>query len=108
MLRRADVAMYHAKRSSDQSAQFYDDGIDQTAKEDFLIERALRAAIEMPDELDILFQPMVSARTGQFVKAEALARWHSKTIGHVSRLCCVIQLTNGSPLSPDGFIPRLS
>ncbi|MFT7510748.1 MAG: 3-oxoadipate CoA-transferase alpha subunit [Sulfitobacter sp.] len=23
-------------------------------------------------------------------------------------LCCVIQLTNGSPLSPDGFIPRLS
>ncbi|WP_372804099.1 bifunctional diguanylate cyclase/phosphodiesterase [Loktanella salsilacus] len=84
MLRRADVAMYHAKRSSDQSAQFYDDGIDQTAKEDFLIERALRAAIEMPDELDILFQPMVSARTGQFVKAEALARWHSKTIGHVS------------------------
>jgi hypothetical protein len=25
-----------------------------------------------------------------------------------SGLCCAYQLTNGSPLSPDGFIPRLS
>ncbi|UTH46294.1 dTDP-4-dehydrorhamnose 3,5-epimerase family protein (plasmid) [Loktanella salsilacus] len=24
-----------------------------------------------------------------------------------NRLCCAYQLTNGSPLSPDGFIPRL-
>jgi transposase len=24
------------------------------------------------------------------------------------RLCCANQLTNGSPLSPDGFTPRLS
>jgi hypothetical protein len=26
----------------------------------------------------------------------------------VERLCCANQLTNGSPLSPDGFTPRLS
>jgi hypothetical protein len=25
-----------------------------------------------------------------------------------ARLCCANQLTNGSPLSPDGFTPRLS
>jgi hypothetical protein len=28
-------------------------------------------------------------------------------LDHPVRLCCTNQLTDGAPLSPDGFIPRL-
>ena len=83
LLRRADVAMYHGKRNGLSTATFYDPEIEKAVKDDLIVERALREGLGRPVEFTILFQPIICARTGRMIKAEALARWRSATLGDV-------------------------
>ncbi len=83
LVRRADLAMYHAKRSSDPDAVAYSAGIETHSREDKIIEDALRLSLERPEDFTICYQPIVDAGTGRMVKAEALARWKSPVIGSV-------------------------
>jgi diguanylate cyclase (GGDEF)-like protein len=84
LLRRADYAMYHAKQQKSKRIRIYSEAIEQISQLDRRIEIALRAALERPTEFSIAYQPIVCARTGQFIRAEALARWEPPFLGSIA------------------------
>jgi diguanylate cyclase (GGDEF)-like protein len=88
LLRRADVAMYVAKRSGLGFAQ-YDAFHDAQSSTRLIMESGLRNAIA-ENELVLYYQPTVELATGRVAKVEALVRWAHPTLGL---------------LSPDRFIP---
>ncbi|HEV7664134.1 MAG TPA: EAL domain-containing protein [Chloroflexota bacterium] len=88
LLRRADVAMYLAKRDRSGFA-IYAPELDQHTPERLAMVGELRRAID-GDELRLVFQPKVSLRSGEYVGAEALIRWQHPQRGMIP---------------PDQFIP---
>ena len=89
LFEQADYALYHSKRTSRGNAVLFSTEHEAEIHRNGKIERALRAA-DLDKELAVVFQPVVDARTEKAVGFEALARWTSPTLGHVS---------------PDQFIP---
>ncbi|HYY53938.1 MAG TPA: EAL domain-containing protein [Candidatus Dormibacteraeota bacterium] len=88
LLRRADIAMYVAKRSGS-SAVEYDPAADEHTPARLALLGELGAAIER-GELVLHFHPEVSLRTGKVVAMEALVRWKHPERGLIP---------------PDEFIP---
>jgi diguanylate cyclase (GGDEF)-like protein/PAS domain S-box-containing protein len=73
LLRRADIAMYAAKRSRSGAATYAPDH-DLHSAERLAMVAALRRAIAV-DELTLHFQPQVDCNTGHLSGVEALVRW---------------------------------
>ena len=88
LLRRADVAMYSAKRSHTGMA-VYEVAQDDTSPRRLTLASELREAI-VAGQLELHYQPQLSTTTGQVVGAEALVRWNHPEYG----LVC-----------PDEFLP---
>jgi diguanylate cyclase (GGDEF)-like protein len=82
IMRRADVAMYAAKRAGKMRLTWYDEMLDQKRATAQLMESELRAAIEA-DAFEIVYQPVIDSDNRQIVGAEALLRWESPTRGRV-------------------------
>lgn len=76
VLRRADVAMYRAKAGGKNRMCSFDESFDGERHEAMAIAAELKQILQA-DSLEILFQPLVSARSGQVMGVEALARWPS-------------------------------
>lgn len=79
LMRRADIAMYDAKRRG-LSHRIFDAEIQHTPAEDLMLSGSITAALER-DELRLHFQPKVSLLTGATVGFEGLARWEHPTLG---------------------------
>jgi diguanylate cyclase (GGDEF)-like protein/PAS domain S-box-containing protein len=88
LLRRADMALYMAKRAHESYA-FYNATYDQYSPRRLALTGALRNAIAS-NELLLYYQPEADALTGAVQGVEALLRWQHPTYGF---------------LSPDQFIP---
>jgi len=73
LLRRADVAMYAAKRART-GVTVYDPSLDRHAPERRALVEELRAAVAH-DGLRLHYQPQVELSTGQVARVEALVRW---------------------------------
>ena len=73
LLRRADVAMYQAKREGG-GVRRYDPATDPHDQDQLDLLAQLRAAIDT-DQLRLHYQPTVALRTGRTVRLEALLRW---------------------------------
>jgi diguanylate cyclase (GGDEF)-like protein len=82
LLRRADVAMYEAKRSGMPMA-VWDDRYERHSSERLSLMSDLRQAVDA-DELALVFQPKVMLRAGGQYHAEALARWRHPARGLVT------------------------
>lgn len=78
-LRRADAAMYTAKRSGSGVA-LYSAGMARATSERLALESALRAAID-GDELRVAYQPLRSADDCAVRGVEALVRWAHPELG---------------------------
>jgi diguanylate cyclase len=78
LLRRADIAMYRAKRGSVTCAVYGDDEADVAAGsvERLSVVLDLREAITRSDQLVIDVLPTLDLDTGQPLGGEALIRWH--------------------------------
>lgn len=74
LIRNADLAMYQAKRQRKGSCHTFDPSLHQAISHRLRIEQALRLAMK-EGELEVWYQPIVDARTGQTLMVEALARW---------------------------------
>jgi diguanylate cyclase (GGDEF)-like protein len=75
LLRRADVAMYAAKRGGRGRCQLYSPELDTAA-----LTAELRGAVD-DDQLVIHYQPIVELGTGRTLGVEALVRWQHPTRG---------------------------
>lgn len=88
LMRRADVAMYVAKRSR-RGFAVYESKQDQHSLHSLSLMSDLRTAIEN-DQLVLCYQPVINLQTHRVSGVEALARWHHPKHGL---------------LYPDEFIP---
>ena len=83
VLRRADTAMYQAKKMSERDAVAYHSGMESGALEKKKIEKALRRGIE-EGELHVVYQPIVRAGDLSPASVEALVCWTSAELGSIS------------------------
>ncbi|MEO1696443.1 MAG: EAL domain-containing protein [Planctomycetota bacterium] len=87
--RRADIAMYAAKRDGKDRAEVFTDAMATAAPERLALERDFRRALER-EEFTVVYQPKVGLESGRTESLEALVRWVSPERGFVG---------------PDLFIP---
>ncbi len=83
LLRKADAAMYEAKRQGKNKVQFFTPELGATARERLELEMHLRRALER-QEFSLVFQPEFCLTTGRIVRHEALLRWNHPSWGSVS------------------------
>ncbi|HKO02092.1 MAG TPA: EAL domain-containing protein [Thermoanaerobaculia bacterium] len=88
LMKRADIAMYDAKKNHSQIA-IYEPGRDEHSVRRLSLMMELRQAIAR-DELELYFQPKIDVATERVVHAEALVRWNHARHG---------------VMRPDEFIP---
>ena len=81
LLRRADIAMYVAKRTPGGSA-VYAEQQDPEGSNQLALMAELRHTLET-DELQVVYQPIVGFTEGEVVRVEALARWRHPSRGLV-------------------------
>lgn len=74
LLRKADIAMYHAKESGKNTYKFNTDELNQAAALRYEIEHALRSALTNGDFV-LHYQPQWELATNRLVGFEALIRW---------------------------------
>ncbi|NID14904.1 EAL domain-containing protein [Luteibacter yeojuensis] len=82
MARKADSALYEAKRARNRYV-VYTDELDSSLAHRREVETALREALDSGEGLDCHYQPLVSASDGRVTGMEALARWHHPELGAV-------------------------
>ncbi|MET0855164.1 MAG: EAL domain-containing protein [Telluria sp.] len=80
LLRRADLALYHAKAHGRGRSSVFDFSMESDQLDQYLLERDLGEAIEQ-DELSLVFQPKVDLATRRVVGMEALVRWNHPSRG---------------------------
>jgi diguanylate cyclase (GGDEF)-like protein len=83
LLERSDYALYEAKERSRGIAVLFDRGHEELIRSTKAVEQALRG-IDRDRELTLAFQPQYDLQDNRILGFEALARWHSETLGQVA------------------------
>lgn len=89
LCRKADIAMYQAKKVGRKTYHFYDTEMDEGSEDKFALFQQLHQAV-ISQQFALYYQPIVDLRSGKTVVVEALLRWPQ---------------SDGSMISPDEFIP---
>jgi diguanylate cyclase (GGDEF)-like protein/PAS domain S-box-containing protein len=82
LLRRADIAMYAAKRSTEGFAVYADRAEDDEGSNQLALMAELRHGLSH-DEVTVMYQPIVSMESRAATRVEALARWRHRERGLV-------------------------
>jgi len=82
LLKRADVALYHAKEERGTFA-FFEPGMNQLLHARRELEADLRLAVQH-SEFEVNYQPLYNLEENRVTAFEALVRWNSPTRGRVS------------------------
>jgi diguanylate cyclase (GGDEF)-like protein len=83
LLKKADMAMYRAKKSGRGCIVFFEESMNIAQQKRTVLERELRQAIERK-QLSIHYQPRAALADGKMSGAEALLRWQHPELGWVS------------------------
>lgn len=71
-------------RSADETLAIYDGASDDAHKRSFQLLTDFAAALKVPDQLRLVFQPRVDLMTGNCSSVEALLRWQHPVLGAIS------------------------
>ena len=82
LMKKADVAMYHAKAQGRRNYQFFTAEMQLVALQRIAIENELRIALN-EQQFELHYQPQLDLRSGQISGVEALVRWHHPIKGMV-------------------------
>jgi diguanylate cyclase (GGDEF)-like protein len=82
LMRRADLALYRAKRSAGTSTVIFDPIMEEGLLGAYELERDLQEAIGK-NQLTLVFQPEIDLTTGRVIGLEALARWNHPDRGAI-------------------------
>ncbi len=74
LIRNADAALYHAKKSGGNVYSYYEPVMNEAAVERLMTKSKLKRSFER-DELLVHYQPKYNLETGEVFGAEALVRW---------------------------------
>lgn len=83
LMRQADLAVYEAKRDGGGSFRMFDPAMLNRVMARRAIEQDLRHA-DLDQEFELLYQPIVSLKSGEIAGGEALVRWNHPGRGQVS------------------------
>jgi diguanylate cyclase len=82
LISNSDLAMYRAKADPEEAVCFYESNLDEAAREQQIIARELRRAIELK-QFELHFQVQVSVATAEICGFEVLLRWRHPERGLV-------------------------
>jgi diguanylate cyclase (GGDEF)-like protein len=82
-LRRADIALYSAKRAGKGKVAFFTSALEAEIRRRTAIEQALREPA-IQDRIDLAFQPIIDLTTMELTSFEALARWRHSELGWIA------------------------
>ncbi|MGI2170790.1 EAL domain-containing protein [Shewanella sp. MF05960] len=80
LLRKADIAMYHAKSAGGSRYQFYSESLNQNALRQLEIENLIREALK-DDLFEVYYQPKIDVKKDRLTGMEALVRLNHPTLG---------------------------
>ena len=83
LMKRADIAMYHAKQEGKNNYQFHTELMNVHSVERAALESSLRGALDR-GEFRLHYQPKVHIKSGRVTGVEALIRWAHADLGEVS------------------------
>lgn len=87
MIKKADIAMYEAKRAGKNQVAYYSDSINSSSMKRLDMEKNMRDATKDGfDQFEVYFQPIMNIheKGNPCVGAEALIRWNSDKMGFIS------------------------
>jgi diguanylate cyclase (GGDEF)-like protein len=99
LLRRADIAMYLAKRGGGAVA-CYDSGGDLGSTDRLALLAELREALNSDQQLVLALQPAIDLRTGAATGVEALIRWRHPRRGELPPSAFIDVLENSELVTP--------
>lgn len=83
LLRMADAALAAAKKAGRRKWRFFTEEMTAELEAFLNLESMLHEALNVDDQIDVHYQPILDAKTGQVVIFEALARWHHPVEGDI-------------------------
>lgn len=81
-IRKADIALYSAKRSGRASVELFSTVMDADLQRSTAIEQAMRAP-DIHDSITLAYQPILDLATMELRSFEALARWRHSELGWI-------------------------
>ncbi|XBS68507.1 diguanylate cyclase [Acerihabitans sp. KWT182] len=84
LLRKADAALYEAKRKGKNVHCFYSESLDASLTSKRRMEKALANALTSHNGISCAYQPLVRAGDKKIIGVETLARWEDPVLGEVS------------------------
>jgi len=82
LLKRAETAMYKAKKNAKGTSLFYESQMSEYIKEQLMLENDIYKAMKN-NELSIHYQPQIDIQSNNIIGAEALIRWEHPTLGFI-------------------------